>query len=181
MKRIAVLGNSCAGKTTLSRKIQEQTGLPLYHVDSYQFDSQLNIRPYKETIEVLKKIQAQEVWIIDGYGPLDLLIDRMRLADEIVFLDFPLWRHYYWFFKRQFYSLFRRRSELPKGVSELSFAHLIKGLRGIKKVHLQMRPELLRILQRAELQNKVKIITELDQYKRYEAGAIDISRSFTKQ
>lgn len=155
-QKIAVIGNSCSGKTTLSRKLGVQTGLPVFHVDTIQFDSNLNIRPYKESIDALCKIQSQERWIIDGYGPLDILQERLQKADLIIFIDPPIWRLYFWLGKRQLQNVFKRRSELVPGISELNWRHFMKAIKGIHKVHHLMRPEMLRILEGENISPKVK-------------------------
>ncbi len=159
VRRIAVIGNSCGGKTWLSRRLAEANGLPLTHSDSLQFDQQLQIRPHQETIRILKVIQAHPSWIIDGFGPLDILLERLSLADEIILIDMPLWRHYWWCIKRQTLNVWKPRSELPKGASEISWHHTKKLFKTIWQQHHKMRPELLRILQREAFRSKVRIIT----------------------
>lgn len=51
-------------------------------------------------------------WIIDGFGPLKIIESRFQKSDVVVFIRFPLWRNYWWCFKRQIKGLFFRRSEL---------------------------------------------------------------------
>lgn len=153
-KRTAVIGNAGAGKTTLSRILAVKRGLPLIHVDSIQFLPGMKIRPHAESIRALLEIQAQEKWIIDGYGPLDILEQRLQRAEEIIFIDWPLWRHYWWAGKRQIQSLWSPRTELPAGCREASLEQTMKLFKTIGRVHRQMRPELLRILNRPGLQEK---------------------------
>ena len=163
-RKIAVIGNAGAGKTTLSRRLAKIYELPLYHVDTYQFLPDLQMRPFKETVEILIPLQEQDSWIIDGFGPLDILEKRFALADQIIFIDFPLWRHYFWATKRQFQSLGSPRSELPKGISELNLQHVLKLYKTIRQVHEKMRPELLRILERPQNREKLLLIRTLPQW-----------------
>lgn len=158
MPKIAVIGNAGGGKTTLSRHLARHQQLAIYHVDQFQFLPGLQIRPHQETIKMLSDIQRKNDWLIDGYGPLDILIQRLELSDHIIFIDFPLWRHYWWSLKRQFKSLWSPRQELPEGCSEATFKQTYKLFRTIWKVHHLMRPELLRILNRDHLRGKVRII-----------------------
>ena len=39
MKRVAVFGNAGGGKSTLSKRLSEITGLPLYVLDKIQYQS----------------------------------------------------------------------------------------------------------------------------------------------
>ena len=101
VKKVAVIGNAGGGKTALSRRLAQHYNLPLIHVDSIQFVPGMKMRPYKESISILLEREAQDKWIIDGYGPLDIIEKRFLKADHVIFIDFPLWRHYWWCTKRQ--------------------------------------------------------------------------------
>ncbi len=165
--KILVIGNACSGKTTLSRLLSRQSQIDVTYVDSIQFDKDLNVKPYKETTEILNRIMAQNhQWIIDGFGPLDNLIERFNQADHIVMIDLPVWRNYYWAIKRQFTNLIKiARSELPTGSNERSFHHTVKLFKSIHQIHNKMRPELLRILNRDQYKNKTLIISTYKHYK----------------
>ncbi len=164
MNRIAVVGNIAAGKTKLSRKLAEIYDLPLTHVDSIQFSKDLQIRPLAETRPILTAIENQERWLIDGYGPLDLIEKRFAKADCVIFIDFPIWRHYWWLLKRQLGNLFSPRLELPVGSFEFTLAHTKKLIKTIHQMHTKMRPELLRIFAREPLCQKMVHIRTLDQW-----------------
>jgi adenylate kinase family enzyme len=158
IQKIAVVGNACAGKTTLSLKLAKIHSLPVTHVDSIQFLSGMVIRPHQESIQMLRSIESGEFWIIEGYGPLDMIEKRFQAADRVVFLDLPLWRLYYWSGIRQIKNVFSKRAELPDGCDELSIAQTRKLFRSIKITHQKMRPELLRIFARPNLCDKVIIV-----------------------
>jgi adenylate kinase family enzyme len=161
MHRIAVIGNSGGGKTRLSRKLSQLHALPLVHVDSIQFMAGMKIRPHPESIAELSKLQAGEKWIVDGYGPLDILVSRLELAEMIVFIDLPIWRHAWWLAKRQLLNIFSPRQELAAGCSELSVEHTIKLFKTLKNVHRQMRPEMLKILNKENCKHKVVFVRTL--------------------
>lgn len=176
VQRVAVIGNAGGGKTTLSRRLAEIHSLPLTHVDAIQFLPGMKIRPYRESIDILKKIQEQESWLIDGYGPLDILELRFQKAEQIVFIDLPLWRHYWWATKRQIKSLWLRREELPEGCEEFSLAHTLKLYKTLWRVHQQMRPELIKILVRESNKNKTIYIRTLREWKAlYQSGLRSIN------
>jgi hypothetical protein len=82
-KRLAILGNQGAGKSTLAKKLGNM--LQLEYVDVGWRRGEPG-----EAMAVRKRMERQECWVIDGdYGLLDL-------ADRVIFLDFPvilcLWR-----------------------------------------------------------------------------------------
>ena len=157
----------------MSRKLSARLNIPLYHVDTYQFIAGMQIRPHVETIKILSDIQEEETWLIDGYGPLDIIEKRFGLADTIIFIDFPLWRHYWWSLKRQITSLWNPRKELPEGCFEANVQQTYKLFRTIWKVHTKMRPELLRILNRPQLRDKVRSVRSYNQFKKICEGGIE--------
>ena len=165
--KILVIGNACSGKTTLSRFLSDQSQIPVTYVDSIQFDQILNVKPYKETTEILNQIMHKNnQWIIDGFGPLDNLIERLNQADRIIMIDLPVWRNYFWAIKRQLANLTQRaRPELPTGSNERSIHHTVKLFKSIHQIHIKMRPELLRILSRDQYKNKTVLIGTYKQYK----------------
>ncbi len=171
--RIAVIGNIGGGKTRLARHLALQQALPVFHVDSYQFLPTLEIRPHQETIKDLRQIQQAESWIIDGYGPLDILIERLELSDQIIFVDLPLGRHILWTIKRQIQNLWSGRPELPQGSSELSLRHTVKLFRSLWKIHTKMRPEMLRILGREGLRTRVIHVQSVQQLNKMQDSSVE--------
>ncbi|WP_413288073.1 flagellar protein FlaR [Bdellovibrio sp. HCB337] len=163
--KIAVVGNIAGGKSRLSRALSRVHSLPLTHVDSIQFLPGMKIRPLDETRKALLQVTSQDSWIIDGYGPLDLIEKRFQAADRVVFVDFPIWRHYWWCSKRQVSNLWSRREELPEDCSELTWEHTVKLYKTLWQMHTKMRPELLRIFARDNLKNKMIIVRSLSEWK----------------
>ena len=161
VQRVAVIGNGGGGKTTLSRRLSALHGLPLTHVDSIQFLPGLQRRPEPDTRTKLNAIAAGPAWLIDGFGPWDVMEARFRAADHIVFVDFPLWRHYWWCAKRQLQSLARPRSELPEGCDEATLAHTWKLAKILWRVHRQLRPKFIALFSEPELAPRVRHIRDL--------------------
>lgn len=116
------------------------------------------MRPLPETRAQLQEILAHPRWLIDGYGPLDLLEKRFQLADQIVLIDLPLWRHLWWLSKRQLKSFWWSRPELPEECNEANLQHTLRLYKSLWGMHHRMRPELLRILNRDSLRPKVRIL-----------------------
>ncbi len=93
---MAVIGNAGGGKTTLSRLLGEALELPVRHVDSIQYQSGWLRTPAAECDSRLDEIAAGNRWIIDGFGSNVVIERRLRAADTVVFVDFPLSVHYWW-------------------------------------------------------------------------------------
>ena len=68
---------------------------------------------YKRTHQ---KILTSEKWIIDGFGCMETLWLRLDAADSLVFVDLPLYLHFWWVTKRLLTGYFKP----PEGWSENS-------------------------------------------------------------
>lgn len=166
MKKIAVIGNACSGKTTLSRRLAEIHGLPLTHVDSVQFLPGMQLRDRAETRKILENVAAEPAWIIDGLGPLKIIESRFQLSDVVVFIRIPLWRTYWWVIKRQFMALFRRRAELPEGCFEATPHQTFKLFSTIWNVHRGLWVQLDRIFKGEVYRDKVLYVRDQDHFNR---------------
>ena len=124
--KVAVVGNIAGGKTKLSHRLAKLHDLPLFHVDSVQFLPDLKMRPNQESCALISKFESESAWLIDGYGPLELIENRFAKADRVVFIDLPPWQHLWWFSKRIFTNIFFQRAELPKNCSEVSYGPIKK-------------------------------------------------------
>ena len=85
--RIIVLGCCGSGKSTLGRKLHEQTGIPLTHLDLVWWRPDATHIPREEFDRKLEALMRGERWIIEGdysrtYEP------RIRACDTVIFLDF---------------------------------------------------------------------------------------------
>jgi adenylate kinase family enzyme len=94
VKRVAILGRGGAGKTVLAQKLSQALDLPAIELDSIFWQPGLRPTPEREWAEIQRKLVARDRWIIDGdLGPYDTGLElRLRAADTIIVLDFPLWR-----------------------------------------------------------------------------------------
>jgi adenylate kinase family enzyme len=165
-RKIAVIGNGGGGKTTLSQSLAARYALELIHVDSIQFLAGMKTRDPQETTQILNAAAEKPSWLIDGFGAIDVMERRFHLADKIVFIDFPLWRHYWWCTKRQVKSLWRPRSELPAGCHEATLKYTWELYRILWRVHVEIRPELSRFFEGASLRGKVVRISNLKRWTR---------------
>ena len=129
MQRVAVIGNGGGGKTTLSRRLGRALDIPVYHIDSIQFQSGWRYTPAAECDRALNDVAAGDTWLIDGFGSRPVIERRLCAADAVVFVDFSIWTHYWWALKRQARSWRSPRTELPSGCSEFNLSYTVKLVR----------------------------------------------------
>lgn len=90
MKRVLVIGPSCAGKSTLARRLADRIGLPLVHLDPLYWRAGWRETPKEEWAQTVERLVQQDDWVIDGnYG--GTLDQRLEAADTVIFLDFSRW------------------------------------------------------------------------------------------
>ena len=79
MKRVAVFGNAGGGKSTISRRLAELTGLPLYVVDMMQFGAGGVRVPQHDFLQAHADLLRRDEWIIDGFGSAALSWERFAV------------------------------------------------------------------------------------------------------
>ncbi len=88
MKKVVVIGCPGSGKSTFSRELHKETGIPLYHLDMLKWNADKTTVSKEVFIERLQKVLSEENWIIDGnYGSTMEL--RLKQCDTVFFLDYP--------------------------------------------------------------------------------------------
>ena len=148
MKKVAVFGNAGGGKSTLSKRLSEITGLPLYILDKIQYQSggtEVNYEEYKHTHE---KILATERWIIDGFGCMETLWLRLNEADSLVFFDLPLYVHFWWVTKRLISGSFIPPEGWPENSPILKSS--INSYRALWLCHKYLTPRYREYVDRAQ-------------------------------
>jgi adenylate kinase family enzyme len=140
VQRIAVIGNAGGGKTTLSRLLGDAFALPVHHVDSIQYQRRWVRTPSAECDRRLDDLIATDRWVIDGFGSDGAIERRLRAADLVVFVEFPLAVHYWWACKRQWQNRQRQRAELPDDCPEFTLEYSWKLARVMWEVHRCYRP-----------------------------------------
>jgi adenylate kinase family enzyme len=90
-RKIAVIGNSCSGKTTLGSRLAEQLGVPHVELDTIHHRSNWQEATAEELRrDVAARLDPLDGWVVDGNYMRKigmLVIDR---ADTVVWLDLPL-------------------------------------------------------------------------------------------
>lgn len=88
MKKIIVIGCPGSGKTVFSKKLAENTGLPIIHLDSVWWKSDRTHISRDDFDRRLEEIMAQDRWIIDGDYSRTYEI-RFMHCDTVLFFDLP--------------------------------------------------------------------------------------------
>jgi adenylate kinase family enzyme len=178
MRKVAVFGNAGGGKSTLSRRLAQITGLPLYIVDHIQFpggrywsdEKDGGKISHEEHVLIHKEILGRDQWIIDGFESVALAWERFAAADALVHVDLPVLAHYWGITKRLVAGQFRNPEGWPENTpvweSSLDsyrvvwrchrrltprYRQLVAEAASTKRVHhLRSRAEMRALLQAAE-------------------------------
>jgi len=95
MRRIAILGCSGGGKSTLARRLGEKLDVPVVHLDRLFWLPGWTEPEEEDFLAKVREVAAGEAWVMDGgYGAT--LPIRLPRTDTIVVVDQPrllcLWR-----------------------------------------------------------------------------------------
>ena len=87
--KIAVIGYSGRGKSTLAALLGERYGLPVLHLDTVHWLPGWQERAPEEKMRMVKDfMDGHSDWVIDGNYSKLLFDRRMEEADHIVLMDF---------------------------------------------------------------------------------------------
>ena len=89
MKRVIVIGCPGSGKSTISRKLHNKTGIPLYYLDMMYWNADKTTVEKSVFLERLSDVLEKDEWIIDGNYSSTMEL-RMVACDTVIFLDYPL-------------------------------------------------------------------------------------------
>lgn len=164
MTRAVVIGNGGGGKSTLSRALAERHNLVLCSVDQIQWAPDWKPVPEDEVAERVRFFMFAERWIIDGWGPWSSLEERMELANTLVFVDLPLWMHFWLAAERQISVARGRPREDPvPGCDDLDMTRQL--FETIWDVDQNLRPRLIELLERFAPEREYHHITSLEQLR----------------
>lgn len=117
MNRIVIFGKPAGGKSTLSKKLSDKTGINLYPLDLIEYykngervEKQAYLQKHNELIN-------KDSWIIEGLGTLDSFWLRIDAADTLVYIDLPYRISYWWSVKRLLISVFKKPLGWPEDSS----------------------------------------------------------------
>ena len=107
--RITIIGHAGSGKSTFARKICKKLNIPHLHIDEFWFEANGNKLKQSDT-EGLERVRKhikekvvdfikQDSWVSDGwYSRIQPIITEK--ADQIFFLDIPVYRRIFNHLKR---------------------------------------------------------------------------------
>ncbi len=153
--KIAIIGSPGSGKSTLAFKLQEITGLPLYHLDQYFWKPGWE-RPDREKFAVIHDAlcDASE-WIIEGMAVRHLEY-RIQQADIVIFLDISLYRCLYRTYKRAFFGWGTVRDssakECPERMPTFEF------LQYILEFNRKQKPKIEALFRQYKMQKKFFVL-----------------------
>jgi adenylate kinase family enzyme len=165
MTRVAVIGNAGGGKSTMCRQLSKSLNIPLFPIDCIQWKPGWTPAYYEEIKQQHDHILSQDRWIIDGWGPFDLIKARFAAADTIIFINHPLHIHYWWSIKRQVACIFAPRPDGPEECPMLPMTWPL--LKMIWNIHHDVQPRLCDLVNSHRLYKQVFHITsprELEQF-----------------
>ncbi len=90
MRKIAIVGNSGAGKTVLANRLGTLLRIPVTHLDALRYDAGWNLVPEAVFTDQQRTAVAADRWIIDGNSLATLPI-RAAAADTVIMVDPPPW------------------------------------------------------------------------------------------
>jgi adenylate kinase family enzyme len=94
MRKVVILGRGGAGKSVLSRRLSDVTGIPATELDPLFWQAGLAPMEPSRWDACQHELIKRESWILDGdLGPYDTALGaRLHAADTIVVLDFGFLR-----------------------------------------------------------------------------------------
>jgi adenylate kinase family enzyme len=165
MNKVAVFGNAGGGKSALSRRLAEITGLPLYVLDIMQFrggryrpeEKDGGKIPDEQYSTIHHDILRRDQWIVDGYGSLSSTWERLSAADTLVYIDLPIHAHYWGVTKRFATGLFLSPNGWP--VNSPLWESTLDGYQVIGRCHRHLTPRYRQLVADAASSKRVYHLT----------------------
>lgn len=174
MRKVAVFGNAGGGKSTLSRRLAEITGLPLYPVDAMEWRAGGGAVPREEFHKAHAEVLARDEWIIDGYGSRALAWERFARADTLVYVDLPFLTHFRWITKRFVKGLYVNPEGWPER-SPIVSSH-VQSYRVLFSCHRHLTPQYRTFVEQARASTRVHHIRSPGEIRAFLAAVAQETR-----
>jgi adenylate kinase family enzyme len=159
MRRIAIVGATAVGKSTLAERLATLLGIPAYHLDELYWHPGWVRTPEDEWEELLRELVARDRWIIDG-GFTKTMRMRFEAADTLIFLDLPRWASFASVFQRRLLHRVRPAPGMAPGCRPMFNLRLLRWIWTFPEDH---RPVILEALcDYAEGRNVIHIRSRSD-------------------
>jgi adenylate kinase family enzyme len=121
-QRIAILGPSNAGKSTLAVAMAEKLDLPAVHLDQLRFLPQTNwtLRPKSEFEALHNTAILQDSWIIEG-NYSSVMSPRLDRATGVVLISSNRWLRFGRYLQRTLQNDAKRAGHLEGGSDKLTW------------------------------------------------------------
>lgn len=139
-QKIIVIGCSGSGKSTLSKELRDITELPLFHLDNIWWKPDKSHISREEFDQKLDEILLTDRWIIDGDYSRTYEM-RFQACDTIIFLDYPF-------------------DVCMNGIK----GRIGKNRTDIPWTEQALDPELVKLVERYETDNRPVILSLLEKY-----------------
>ena len=139
-QKIIVLGCAGSGKSTISKKLRDVTGLPLFHLDNLWWKADRSHISREEFDQKLAEILRTDKWIVDGDYSRTYEI-RFKACDTVIFLDYSMDECMSGIKER----VGKVRTDIPWGEQELD-------------------PELVKLVENYEKDNRPVVLSLLEKY-----------------
>ncbi|MCU0565177.1 MAG: adenylate kinase [Oculatellaceae cyanobacterium Prado106] len=161
MRKVAVFGNAGGGKSTLSQKLAEITGFPLYNLDKIQYPTGDTPIPPEDFRQIHEQILCADQWVIDGFGSIETLWPRLDQADTLVYVDLPLPVHFGLVTKRLVTGFFHPPEGWPENSPLLKSS--MQSYQVLWLCHKRLTPKYRAYVEQAQRSRKVYWVRSLRQ------------------
>lgn len=109
--------------------------------------------PHEQYLKAHAELLQGDAWIIDGFGCLKSAWERFSYADTLVYVDLPLYVHFWWITKRLFKGLYMAPEGWPNGSPMISST--ISSYRVLWLCHRHLTPKYRELVSSARQDKRV--------------------------
>jgi len=153
MARIIIIGNGGTGKSTLGDKLSKILNIEVFHLDRMTFLPGWERVPEDEFRKTLDEVMQKENWIIEGWSYHTTLKHRLKEANVIIYLKFPIYVCYIYALERHIKYSYRQNPYDPDNSPILN--KTFKMVKAMWKVYKEYEPEFQLMFE--EIKDKKKV------------------------